>query len=422
MSRFAALKHRNYRLLWIGQLVSWTGSLMQAAAVLWHVSLLAPPEAKGLSLGVVGLVRVLPVILFSILGGVVADALNRRQLMLVTQTAMLGFAAVLGYLTWSGQVTLPAIYLLTALGAAASAFDGPARMALFPSLVPPEALPSAISLNTIMFQAASVIGPALGGIAIAAFGVSWVYVLNALSFVAALAALLLMRGPEAVGRARPEAGKGESQISWGAAREGFRFVFSRPVLWGSMLLDFVATFFSSATALLPLFAQDVLRIGAKGYGWLYAAPAIGAVITSAIMVHAVEKVDRRGRVLFLAVFGYGLATVGFGVSRQAILSFVFLALTGAADTVSMVIRNIIRQIETPDALRGRMTGVNMIFFMGGPQLGELEAGLVAQAFGGPVSVVSGGILCLLASAWIAARTPALRRYRAERPAGVGQVA
>jgi MFS family permease len=201
-----------------------------------------------------------------------------------------------------------------------------------------------------------------------------------------------------------------------AALEGLRFVFRAPLIRSTMLMDFFATFFSSATALLPLYAQDILNVGASGYGWLYAAPAAGAIVTSAIMVRAVDAIDRRGRMLVWAVVGYGLATVAFGVSRNFWLSFTCLALTGATDTVSMVFRNLIRQLETPDHLRGRMVGVNMVFFNGGPQLGELEAGLVAQWLGPVVSVVTGGIACVAATIWIAGRTPALRRYRgAENP-------
>jgi MFS family permease len=187
-------------------------------------------------------------------------------------------------------------------------------------------------------------------------------------------------------------------------------VFSSPIIRSTMMLDFFATFFSSATALLPIFAQDVLQVGAKGYGWLYAAPSVGAVLTSVAMVHSIDKIERRGRVLIWAVVAYGAATIVFGLSRFFWLTFVCLAVTGAADTVSTVLRNVIRQLATPDHLRGRMTGVNMVFFMGGPQLGELEAGAVAQWIGPRASVVTGGVGCLIATAWIAARTPALRRY------------
>jgi len=180
-----------------------------------------------------------------------------------------------------------------------------------------------------------------------------------------------------------------------------------------MLLDFFATFFSSATALLPIYAQDILHVGSRGYGWLYAAPAAGAILLSAVMVRAVDAIDSRGRVLAAAVMGYGLATILFGMSTSFWLSFLALAGTGATDTVSMVFRNLIRQLETPDHLRGRMIGVNMVFFMGGPQLGELEAGLVANWLGAVFSVVSGGVACMIATAWIVARTPALTAYRRE---------
>jgi MFS family permease len=202
-----------------------------------------------------------------------------------------------------------------------------------------------------------------------------------------------------------------NDVSWHAALEGLRFVFRSPLIRSTMLLDFFATFFSSATALLPIFAQDILRVGARGYGWLYAAPAVGAVVMSAIMIPLIDLIDRRGPTLLWAVGGYGLATVVFGVSRSFWLTFACLALTGATDTVSMIIRNVIRQLETPDRLRGRMTGINMVFFMGGPQLGEMEAGAVANWLGAPFSVISGGVGCVVATAWVALTTPALRRYR-----------
>jgi MFS family permease len=379
--------------------------MMQTAAILWHVSLLVPPERRGLALGLVGLVRLVPVVLLSLVSGVVADAADRRRLMLLTQSTLMLVATALALLTFRGLTVVWPVYLLAALASAAGAFDSPARQALVPSLVPREHLPNAISLNAIMAQTASVLGPSLAGLVIAGTGVGAVYGINAGSFLAVIASLLLMRG---VG-ARPAGAGGE--VSWRAAVEGLRFVFASPMIRSTMLLDFLATFFSSATALLPIFAQDVLAVGARGYGWLYAAPSVGAVLASALMVRLVDRIEHRGRALLWAVAGYGLATVVFGLSREFWLTFVCLAATGAADTVSMVLRNVIRQLETPDHLRGRMVGVNMVFFMGGPQLGELEAGLVANWLGAPVSVVSGGLGCLGATAWIAARTPALRRYR-----------
>jgi len=278
--------------------------------------------------------------------------------------------------------------------------------------VPREHLANALSLNTIMFQVAAVSGPAAGGIVIARFGVGWAYALNALSFLVVIAALMMMKGIE--GRRKHSAGTKPAEFTVHAALEGLRFVFRAPLIRSTMLLDFCATFFSSATALLPIYAQDILGVGASGYGWLYAAPAAGAIVASAIMVGAVDATVRRGHVLAVAVMAYGAATIAFGLSRSFWLSFACLAATGATDTVSMVFRNLIRQLETPDHLRGRMTGVNMIFFMGGPQLGELEAGLVANWLGAVTSVVTGGIGCMVATAWIVATNPVLPAYRREQ--------
>jgi MFS family permease len=403
----AALHHRNFRLLWIGLLISMTGSLMQNVALLWHVSLLVPPDKKGLALGLVGLARFGPIVVFSLVSGVFADALNRRRLMLFTQSAAAVVALALAALTFHGLTVVWPIYALAALGAAVSVFDLPARQSLMPMLLPREDLPNAISLNTIMFQTASVVGPALGGLVIGATSVAWAYVANAVSFVFVIAALLMMRDVPA----RPASAAGaRDDVSLSAAMEGLSFVFRSPLIRSTMLLDFFATFFSSATALLPIFAQDILHVGAQGYGWLFAAPAVGAFFTSAALVPLIDRIKRRGPTLLWAIALYGLATVMFGVSRSFWLTFACLAVTGATDTVSTVIRNVIRQLETPDRLRGRMTGINMMFFMGGPQLGELEAGTVANWLGAPFSVVSGGVGCLLATGWVTATTPMIRRY------------
>ncbi len=404
-SPFIALQHRNFRLLWTGQLISFSGSNMQTAAILWHVALLVQPERRPIALGMVGLVRLMPIVFFAIAGGTVADASDRRRVMFYTQSTMCVTAFVLAFLTHQGLDHPWPIYALAAVSAAANAFDSPARQSLMPMLVPRDHLANAISLNAIMLQVASVAGPALGGIVIATLGIKWVYAVNAVTFICVILSLLMMRNV-------PARGAGEvSDISVRAVREGLGFVFSSPIIRSTMLLDFFATFFSSATALLPIFAQDVLRVGARGYGWLYAAPSVGAVLMSFVMVRSIERIERRGVVLIWAVSVYGLATIMFGLSRSFWLTFLCLAVTGAADTVSMVLRNVIRQLGTPDHLRGRMVGINMVFVQGGPQFGELEAGAVGQLFGPRASVVTGGLGCLIATAWIAARTPALRRYR-----------
>jgi len=402
-----ALQHRNFRLIWIGLMLSMTGSMMQNAALLWQVSLLVAPDKKGLALGLVGLVRVVPIVFFSLISGVVADAWDRRKLMLFTQTGSAMVALALAWLTFRGLSAVWPLYALAALSSAVGAFDLPARQALLPTLVPRAHLPNAISLNTTMMQTASVAGPALGGLMIAATSVAWAYVVNAVSFGFVILALVAMRDLPA---REPSAAGQRDDVSLHAALEGLRFVFRAPLIRSTMLLDFFATFFSSATALLPIYAQDILHVGVEGYGWLYAAPAAGALVTSAALVPLAEHIERRGVTLLWAVAGYGVATVVFGLSRSFWTTFVCLTLIGATDTVSMVIRNIIRQLETPDRLRGRMSGVNMVFFIGGPQLGEFEAGAVANWLGATFSVVSGGVGCLIATAWVALATPALRRY------------
>jgi MFS family permease len=405
---FPALRSRNFLLLWIGLGISFAGSFMQQAAILWQVSLLVAPDRKALALGMVGLVRVVPIVVFSLLSGVAADVFDRRKLMLVTQLGGVLVAAMLATVAFAGVRSVWIVYVLAALGATVGAFDPPARHALVPMLVPRVDLPNALSLNSVMAQIASVAGPALGGLIIASTQLGWTYAFNAVSFLSVVLALLMMRDVRQMDRS---SGHARDDISITAMREGLRFVFRAPIIRSTMLLDFFATFFSSAVTLLPIFAQDILHVGAQGYGWLYAATAVGAVTGSMAMVPLINWIDRRGRVLIWAVVSYGLATVAFGLSRSFWLTFASLAWAGASDAVSMVIRNIVRQLETPDALRGRMIGINMVFFMGGPQLGELEAGLVANLWSAPFSVLSGGVACLIATAAVVAWTPELRNYR-----------
>src|SRR5262249_9762764 len=212
------------------------------------------------------------------------------------------------------------------------------RQALVPTLVPREHLPNAISLNTIMFQTASVLGPSLGGLVIAGSNGGWADAVNAASFLCVIAARPAMRDLPPRDRRRQPEGEERDDVSLHAAMEGLRFVFRSPLIRSTMLLDFFATFFSSAMALLPIFAQDILQVGARGYGWLYAAPSVGAMITSAAMVPLTDRMERRGEWLLWAVAGYGLATVVFGLSRSFWLTFFCLAMTGATDTVSMIVR------------------------------------------------------------------------------------
>lgn len=402
-----ALRHRRYRLLWLGMLISVAGTQMQIAAILWHVNELS---GEPIALGGVGLARIAPVLIFSLLAGALADTWNRRRLMLLTQTTLALLAALLAWITRTGHDTVWVIYAITAVTAGVTAFDLPARQSLIPNLVPREHLTNAFSLGSIAFQTGAIVGPALGGLVLARLGLDWAYWINALSYVAVIIALLMM-GPVHQ-EAQPAASGG---VSLAAVAEGVRFIRGQPIVLSSMLLDFFATFFSSATALLPIFAKEILGVGPLGYGWLVSAQSVGAVC-AATVISIRGQIIGQGKVLLRAVTVFGLATIVFGLSRSYWLTFGALTVAGAADSVSTILRNTIRQLQTPDRLRGRMVSVNQMFFMGGPQLGELEAGLVAQLFGAPFSVVSGGVGCLLAVAWVIRRWPSLQRYRGDEPA------
>ncbi|HZT60405.1 MAG TPA: MFS transporter [Pyrinomonadaceae bacterium] len=403
-SSFAALRHRDFRLVWAGQFISITGSQMQLVTINWHVYILTH---SAFALGLVGLVRVVPIILCSLIGGVVADAVDRKRLIVVTQSVMLVSAAALAAITVTGLRHVWPIYLLTAVASAATAFDNPARQAMLPSLVPEHVFPNAVSLGFVSFQIAMVTGPVLGGVVLARYGPAMVYAVNAVSFLAVIAAMLLIR---VSGRAK---GSESGGISFAALGEGLKFVWRTPIMVQTMALDFVATFFASATALLPIFASRILNVGEYGYGFLAAASAFGAVVTGLMLTRRAGW-GRPGLTVLLAVAVYGTATVVFGLSRSYWLSLLMLAVSGAADTVSTVIRQTIRQLITPDRLRGRMTSVNMLFFMGGPQLGELEAGALAAVTSAPFSVVVGGVGCIIAVLLAAARARELLRYRFAR--------
>lgn len=394
-------------------MISIAGTQMQVWALLWHIRTLTN---QPIALGGIGLARILPVIFLSLLGGVIADVADRRKVIFITQSVMALGALVLALLTFSEQIALWQIYALTAIQAMAVAFDNPARQALIPNLVPARDLPNAFSMNSVAFQTGSIVGPALSGLVIAYVGQAYIYLFNAISFVAVLVALVLMGSVEQ--QIQPDQ---RVTINLSAIQDGIHFILAQPIILSSMLLDFFATFFSSANTLMPIFARDILHVGAIEYGWLSAAQSIGAVVV-ALVISQVHEIRRQGPIFMISVVVFGLATIFFGLSKLVWLAMLALVLAGAADTVSTIIRNTIRQLQTPDYIRGRMTSVNQIFFMGGPQLGEVEAGAVAQFLGAPFAVVSGGVGCILAVIWIARRWPQIARYNGDEPVRAGVAA
>ncbi len=402
-SAYTALRYRDYRLLLGGEFVSTLGKQMQTVAISYQVYQL---HQSAVELGLLGLVRLLPVLVFSLAGGVIADQVDRRRLLLITQPALLCCSLALILITATRHANIGVIYLITALAATVGTVDSPTRQAILPGLVPREHLRNALSWSITTGEVATIAGPALGGLAIGAVGIAGTYGFEALSFVAVIGAFACMH-------ARLGAAVTSGPTGWRAAVEGLRFIRGNDIVLAIMSLDFFATFWGSATVLLPIFADKILHVGPTGLGILFSAPAVGSVIGAVVMTAVSHRIRKPGWPLLVAVAAYGLATIGFGLSRSMPLALLFLAGTGLADTVSMTFRHQILQLLTPDALRGRASAAHQLFAGGGPQLGQMEAGVVAARFGTPFSVVSGGVACILTVAMIAWLVPAIRRYHAQ---------
>jgi MFS family permease len=400
-----AFRSRPFTLYWIGHLVSVAGSQMQLWALYWHLRTLSdqPMVISG-----VGLVRFLPILLLSLVAGVAADRFNRRKMAIITQIALGGVALALGLSTWHNMVSLWILFGLVAVQSVAVAFDVPARQALIPSLVPREDLANAYSMNSIASKVGGILGPAISGVVIAYLGLQWAYWINAISFLAVIAALIAMGDiPTAIVK-RPFSVKG----TFRDIREGIEFIKDSPIIFSVMILDFFGTFFSSANTLLPFVARDILHVGPIEYGWLSASQSIGTMMIG-LYLSQKTKLVRQGMLLSVSVVGFGLATLVFGVSTSFWLTMLALILVGAFDGLSSIIRNTVRQLLTPDAMRGRMMSITQIFFKGGPQLGEMESGMLAQILGVPFAIISGGVGCVLA-AWIVVRKfPQLWKYNGD---------
>jgi MFS family permease len=415
---WGALRYRDFRLLWLGQIVSVTGSQMRVVAVGWQVYLISH---SALMLGILGLGQAFALMSSSLVAGVVADAFDRRRLLIVVQSVLATGSLVLAASTALGLASLPLIYVTTMLAGAASAFDFPTRQALVASLVPREDLPRALALNAVLFNVAGIAGPVAGGFAIGALGIPGTYGLDVVSFLAVIAALAAMRPHASPRHQRP-------RVSLSAWVEGFAYLRARPVLISLMALDFCANFFGSPQALLPIYARDILHVGSRGLGALIAAGALGAVL-GAFCSGWLARIRRKGLGVLLGVSAWGGCIVLFGLANGPLLphapwtdyawqgpfwlSLAALAGAGAGDLVSMVLRNTILQLSTPDELRGRVGATNSIFIIGGPTLGQFESGIVASALSPQMSVLTGGLACLATTGVIALLLPALRRFRLE---------
>lgn len=411
--RFAALRHRDFTVFWSANVVSRIGTQMRDVALAWQIYVLT---RSPLALGLMGASRFLPIVVLALGGGVAADAFDRRRIMLFTQTILAFTSASMAFLTYHGWMTTGLAYSFVALSAAANAFDGPARQSIVPNILPIADLANGLTLSLLGIQVATMVGPALGGVMLEVSSIEVIYAVDAISYIAMLVALLTIRPRTGDGGLHPSKPEGaRAQLNVAALLDGFRFLWSKPMIIWLMLLDFLATFFAGSLLLMPIFADEIFAVGPRGLGWLSSAPSAGALLASAWLAWR-PPIRRYGVAVLGSVVVYGASVAAFGATRSFPLALLFLAGSGAADTVSTVVRQLVRQTFTPDALRGRMTGVNMIFFIGGPQLGEVEAGVVAKLTSARVSVVSGGLACMVITLLLGAMLPVLRALKAGQEA------
>jgi MFS family permease len=406
---YAALRHRDYRNFLAGAVLASIGGEMLAVAVGWEVYQRTPDERTGkLLLGLTGLAQFLPVLLLALPAGQAADRYSRKVLLQLAQLTMALAAVQLALISWcKGPIWL--VFVCLVVIGCSRAFSMPSRVALLAQLVPADCLASAITWNSSGWQTASVIGPALGGGVIAIGGTpALTYLLTGMCGLACVLLLVPIRPREV---ARPMV---EEARSLSALLAGVRFVLKTELLLAAITLDLFAVLLGGATALLPVYASDILGIGSFGLGLLRAAPAIGALVMAMILAHR-PPLRRAGRALLLAVAGFGLATIVFGVSRDPVLSFAMLALAGALDNISVVVRGTMMQLLTPDSMRGRVSAVIAVFISSSNQLGEFESGLTAWLFGTVESVVGGGVCTIVVVVCVMLRWPMLRRLGALRP-------
>jgi MFS family permease len=395
---------RDFRLLWLGGLISITGRQITFVSLPYQVFQLT---RSSFAVGLIGLAQLVPLIVFSIAGGPLVDRLDRRRVILVTEAGMAVTSGMLLIGALSGHPPLLYLYAVSGLQAGLSGVNSPARAAVIANLVPKERLPAAFALNQVMFNTTLIVGPSVAGVVLAKLGLSWAYALDLSSFIASITASYLLRPlpPQREGGEPAESG-------WRAVREGFAYLRGRRVLISTFMIDLDAMIFGMPQALFPVLALTTFHVGPEGLGLLYAAPSAGALL-GALTTGWVGRIRHQGRAVIWAVIGWGAAITAFGlVTRLFWLALALLAVAGAADVLSAVFRSTILQLAVPDALRGRMSAVHIMVVTGGPRLGNFEAGLVASLTSPQISVVSGGLACVVGAGLLAAWIPELRRYHA----------
>lgn len=387
-----------YRWLYGGELIANVGRQITVVAVPYQIFQLTN---SSLAVGLAGLAQVIPLIICSLIGGSIADAVDRRRLMFIMQCVLGATSAGLAFNAASSDPALWPLYVLTGAQAGLFAIDQPTRAAVIPSLVGPRELTAAFALQQLLMQSGQAIGPAVAGVIIARTGLAAAYTVDAAAF--AISALMLIPlGPQ------PPHGGGR-RAGLASVMEGLRFLRGRRVLQATFVVDLNAMIFGMPRALFPALGAQMFGGGAQVVGLLYAAPGTGALI-GAVLSGWVTRVRRQGLAVIFAVCIWGVAITAFGLTPWLWLALAMLGIAGAADVVSAVFRNTILQQSVPDALRGRLSAVNIAVVAGGPRLGDVEAGAVASVIGLQGSVISGGLACLLGAGVIARRWPQLRSY------------
>jgi MFS family permease len=387
---------RDYRYIWLGQAISGVGSQVTRIALPYQIFVMT---GSTLAVGAIAGVQLIAILLFAMGGGAIADSVDRRRLLLVTQAGLAVSSLALAGLATMASPPLLALFGIAFVSAALGAVDSPARSSSIPRLVPAERLPSAIALNQLVFQATSVIGPAIGGVILGTVGLTAAYLVDVGTYSAAMIAVFVIRPlPPLDPLAR---------ATIAAVREGLRFAASKRVILSTFAIDLNAMIFGMPAALWPVLALDVFHAGPAGVGLLAAAPGAGAFV-GALLSGWVAGVRRVGRAVIIAVAVWGAAIVAFGLATFSFgLALFFLAVAGAADVLSAVFRSTIVQLETPDPLRGRVSALHILVVTSGPRLGDVEAAAVAAVAGAQFSVVSGGLLCLFGVIAVARLFPEL---------------
>ncbi|HET8705776.1 MAG TPA: MFS transporter [Pseudomonadales bacterium] len=393
---FQLLKHSPFAYFWTARVCTTTAFQMQVVAIGWQMYALTH---SAMDLGWVGLAQFLPAFFLTLVVGQVADSFDRRRVAAVCQFIQASVIALLALGSWQGWLTRELIFALVVVVGASRAFESPSMAALLPSLVPNEVLPRAVSWSASAVQAAFIMGPAIGGI-VYVFGAAAVYCCSSVLFLIALISVLSIKSNA------PPAKRDKVDLT--SIFAGIHFIRRKPVVLGAISMDLFAVLLGGATALLPIYARDILNIGPWGLGILRSSPAVGALLMSVYLTY--RPIERRtGPIMFAAVAVFGVATILFGVSKSFWLSLAALFVLGAADMISVVIRSSLVQLETPDEMRGRVSAVNFLFIGTSNQLGEFESGITAAWWGAPMAVMVGGVGTLLVVASWVFLFPALAR-------------